>query len=109
MQLALQGEGRFWLMKIGYDAAYARCSPGQLLMLHTIGHAAAQGLRSYEMLGNAAAWTAGWTRTLRPFVRVNAYPASWPGARALFADASRALWARWQARSAAPEALGAPA
>jgi hypothetical protein len=99
MQLALQGEGRFWLMKIGYDAAYARCSPGQLLMLHTIGHAAAQGLSSYEMLGNAAAWTAGWTRTLRPFVQVRAYPASWLGARTLCADASRAAWTRWRAWS----------
>jgi hypothetical protein len=114
MQLALQGEGRFWLMKIGYDAAFARCSPGQLLMLHTIGHAAAQGLSSYEMLGNAAAWTAGWTRTLRPFVRVSVYPASWSGMRALCVDASRAsraAWARWrfQARPAAPAATGAPA
>lgn len=99
MQFALQGEGRFWLFKIGYDAAFARSSPGQLLMLHTIGHAASQGLASYEMLGNAAAWTAGWTRTLRPFVAVQAYPASWPGARALCTDAWRAARARWQARS----------
>ena len=96
MQLALEGEGRFWLMKIGYDAAYARCSPGQLLMLHTIGHAAGQGLASYEMLGNAATWTAEWTRTLRPFVRVRTYPVSWHGARALCADASRAAQARWR-------------
>jgi len=108
MQLALQGEGRFWLMKIGYDAAYARCSPGQLLMLHTIGHAASQGLMSYEMLGNAADWTAGWTRTLRPFVRVRAYPASWPSARALCADASRAAWARWQSRFGPHQLQAAP-
>jgi hypothetical protein len=108
MQLALQGEGRFWLMKIGYDAAYARCSPGQLLMLHTIGHAASQGLMSYEMLGNAADWTAGWTRTLRPFVRVRAYPASWPSARALCADTSRAVWARWQSRFGPHQLQAAP-
>jgi hypothetical protein len=55
-------------------------------MLHTIGHDASQVLVSYEMLGNAAAWTAGWTRTLRPFVTVQAYPASWPGAQALCTD-----------------------
>lgn len=109
MQFALQGEGRFWLMKIGYDAAFARCSPGQLLMLHTIGHAASQGLASYEMLGNAAAWTAGWTRTLRPFVHVRAYPASWPGARALCADAWRAARARWQATAGTNPVLGVPA
>ena len=95
MQLALQFERRFWLMKIGFDAAFARCSPGQLLMLHTIGHAAAQGLDSYEMLGSAAPWTASWTRTLRPFVRVRTYPASWVGAQALWADALGSARRRW--------------
>jgi hypothetical protein len=109
MQLALQGGGRFWLMKIGYDAAFARGSPGQLLMLHTIGHAASQGLVSYEMLGNAAAWTAGWTRTLRPFVTVQAYPASWPGAQALCTDAWRAARARWQAGAGSRQGQAAPA
>jgi len=109
MQLALQGGGRFWLMKIGYDAAFARSSPGQLLMLHTIGHAASQGLASYEMLGNAAAWTAGWTRTLRPFVAVRAYPTSWPGAQALCTDAWRAARARWQAGAGSRQGQAAPA
>ena len=98
MQLALQFERRFWLMKIGFDAAFARCSPGQLLMLHTIGHAAMQGLDSYEMLGSAAPWTATWTRTLRPFVRVRAYPASWAGARAFWVDTLGAARRRWPLR-----------
>ena len=98
MQLALQFEQRFWLMKIGFDNAFARCSPGQLLMLHTLGHAAAQGLDSYEMLGSAAPWTAHWTRTLRPFVRVRAYPVSWAGARALWEDAAQAARRRWPLR-----------
>ncbi len=109
MQLALQAEGRFWLMKIGYDAAFARCSPGQLLMLHTIGHAAAEQLDSFEMLGNAAPWTAGWTQTLRPFVQVQAYPASWAGARAVWADAVRAAGARWRAWTAPPGPEAVPA
>ena len=67
-------------------------------MLHTIGHAAAQGLDSYEMLGSAAPWTASWTRTLRPFVRVRAYPASWAGARAVWVDALGAARRRWPLR-----------
>lgn len=98
MQLAMQFERRFWLMKIGFDAAFARCSPGQLLMLHSIGHAASQGLASFELLGSAAAWTASWTRTLRPFVRVRAYPASWAGVGALGADAIAAARRRWPLR-----------
>jgi hypothetical protein len=109
MQLALQADQRFWLMKIGYDPAYARCSPGQLLMLHTIGHAAAQGLASYEMLGSAAPWTAGWTRTLRPFVRVQAYPASWAGARAAWGDVSQAAARRWRAWAGRTALLERPA
>ena len=95
MQLALQIDRRFWLLKIGFDAAFARCSPGQLLMLHTIGHAATQGLDSYEMLGSAAPWTVSWTQTLRPFVRVRTYPTSWAGAQALWADALGAARRRW--------------
>jgi len=95
MQLALQWARRFWLMKIGFDAAHARCSPGQLLMLHTIGYAASQGLDSYEMLGSAAPWTACWTPAQRPYVRVRAYPLSWAGARALWVDALEAAQRRW--------------
>lgn len=96
MQLALQYGRRFWLMKIGYDPAYARCSPGQLLMLHTIGHAAGLGLASYEMLGNTARWTADWTTTLRPFVRLRAYPASWRSVLAASAETSHAALSRWR-------------
>jgi hypothetical protein len=29
MQLAVEWSGRYWLYKIGYDEAYARCSPGR--------------------------------------------------------------------------------
>jgi CelD/BcsL family acetyltransferase involved in cellulose biosynthesis len=86
MQIAIQSEQRFWLLKIGYDPACARCSPGNLLMLHTIAYAAQQGLCSYEFLGTAAPWTMHWTKALRPFVRVRAYPASVQGMLALLQD-----------------------
>ncbi len=33
MQIAVERAQRLWLLKIGYDEEYARCSPGQLLML----------------------------------------------------------------------------
>lgn len=86
MQIAVQCLERFWLLKIGYDPSYARCSPGNLLMLHTIGYAAQRGLRSYEFLGSPAPWTTQWTQELRPYVSVNAYPASLQGASALVQD-----------------------
>jgi CelD/BcsL family acetyltransferase involved in cellulose biosynthesis len=74
MQLAVETGGRFWLLKVGYDERFARCSPGSLLLVETIRHAAARGLRSYEFLGHAEAWTRPWTRQVRPCVHLEAYP-----------------------------------
>src|SRR5262249_16919781 len=39
MQLGVEWGGRFWLLKIGFDEAFARCSPGTLLMLEMVRHA----------------------------------------------------------------------
>jgi CelD/BcsL family acetyltransferase involved in cellulose biosynthesis len=74
MQVAVETGGRFWLLKIGYDERFARCSPGSLLMLETIRHAALRELRSYEFLGNAESWTRTWTREVRPCVHLETYP-----------------------------------
>jgi CelD/BcsL family acetyltransferase involved in cellulose biosynthesis len=74
MQIAVETGGRFWLLKVGYDERFARCSPGSLLLLETIRHAAARGLRSYEFLGNAESWTRPWTREVRRCVHLEAYP-----------------------------------
>lgn len=88
MQLALESLGRFWLFKIGFDEAYARCSPGTLLMLHTIGWAAGRGLTAYELLGNVEPWIARfWTREQRDCVRLRTYPFNPAGALAFAADA----------------------
>jgi CelD/BcsL family acetyltransferase involved in cellulose biosynthesis len=89
MQIALECHDRFWLLKIGYDESYARCSPGTLLMLHSVRYAASRGLRSYEFLGGAAPWTSVWTKSLRECVVVRAYPASVPGVAALAVDTTR--------------------
>ena len=89
MQIALECHDRFWLLKIGYDDTYARCSPGTLLMLHSVRYAASRGLRSYEFLGGAAPWTSVWTKSLRECLVVRAYPASVPGLAALVFDTTR--------------------
>lgn len=89
MQLALESLGRFWLFKIGFDEAFARCSPGTLLMLHTIGWAAGRGLSAYELLGNVEPWIAQfWTRDQRDCVRLRTYPLRPGGVLALAGDAS---------------------
>ena len=62
MQMAVEDGGGLWLLKIGYDRAYGRCSPGMLLMRETIRYAAEAGLGRYEFLGCSATWTRVWTR-----------------------------------------------
>jgi len=91
MQIAVECQRRFWLLKIGYDEGVARCAPGNLLMLHTMKYAASRGLASYEFLGGATPWTAIWTKTLRLCTMVRAYPFSAAGMAALSVDGG--LWA----------------
>ena len=98
-QLAVECEGSLWLLKIGYDESYSRCSPGQLLMLESIGQSAAKGLRRYEMLGKAAAWTRFWTENERPRMKLLYYPRNLFGVTAFVRDA--AIMAGTKARSVA--------
>src|SRR5205807_9829190 len=90
--LGVESEGRFWLHKIGYDEAFAKCSPGMLLLRDTIRYAASRGLRSYEFLGAAEAWIRPWTDQLRRCVSIRAYPAGATGIAAFIADVLRAAW-----------------
>ena len=88
MQMAIESLGRYWLFKIGFDEDYERCSPGTLLMLHTIGWAAERELEAYELLGNLEPWIAiFWTREQHDCLWVRAYPFNARGAAALAADA----------------------
>jgi len=90
MQIGAQWQRRFWLLKSSYDRAYSRCSPGQLLMLHTLRHAIREGLSSYEFMGVMDDWTRLWTDRTRSYVQVRAYP---------FSAATAALLARRGVRS----------
>lgn len=101
MQMALEWQGRYWLFKIGFDEAFARCSPGSLLMLHSIGRAAERGLAAYELLGNVEPWIARfWTQDGHECVRLRAYPFNARGAAAIGGDA----WGWLRARLAAGKA-----
>lgn len=93
MQLAVEWAGRYWLYKIGYDEAYARCSPGTLLMLHALGDAAKRGLKGFELMGDAEEWIADlWTREQHECRRIRTYPFSLPGLVAGLGDGF--AWAR---------------
>ena len=60
-QLTVECGGSIWLFRIGYDEAYADCSPGNLLMMEVIRYASRQKLKSCEFLGKAEDWTRMWT------------------------------------------------
>jgi CelD/BcsL family acetyltransferase involved in cellulose biosynthesis len=94
MQLGVEWGGRFWLLKIGFDEAFSRCSPGTLLMAEMVARAAAQGLSSFELLGVSEPWTRMWTNLERPCVSLRAYPANRTGAVALATDLARAGFSR---------------
>ncbi len=93
MQLAVEFSERYWLFKIGFDERYGKCSPGTLLMLHTLGYAASRELRAYELLGNVEPWISElWTAEQRDCVRLRTYPWNVRGMFAFFTDV--AAWLR---------------
>jgi CelD/BcsL family acetyltransferase involved in cellulose biosynthesis len=85
-EIALVGGNRYWLLKIGFDERFSKCSPGMLLMEQTLRHAAELGLQSYEFMGTAADWTRRWTRKERKTYSVTIYPYTPQGAMLLVRD-----------------------
>lgn len=79
IQYAVEWGEKFWLLKIGFNEKYAKCSPGMLLMQETLTYAMNNNLKSYEFLGSSETWTRRWTQTEWQTVRVEAYPFSIKG------------------------------
>jgi CelD/BcsL family acetyltransferase involved in cellulose biosynthesis len=92
MQIAVVSAGGFWLLKIGYDEEFARCSPGNLLLSETIGSAARSGAQSFEFLGSTEEWTRVWTRHARPCIDLRFYPMRPRGLAAFLVDGPRLAW-----------------
>jgi CelD/BcsL family acetyltransferase involved in cellulose biosynthesis len=87
MQLGVIFNNRFWLLKMGYDESYARCSPGLLLMVESLRWAAEAGLEAFEMMGQEEPWTRLWTDRSHRYVSVRIYA---PGVRGLMSFAAEA-------------------
>lgn len=64
MQLAVEQDGCFWLLKMGFDESFARFSPGNLLMVESLRSARQRGCNRYELMGKSEAWNQIWTRRL---------------------------------------------
>jgi len=94
MQLAVECNDQFWLLKIGYDEEFSYCSPGNLLLRDTIKYAADRGLHSYVFLGSVEPWTAVWTSSERRCVSLRIYPVNLRGMAALAKAAGTAAYER---------------
>lgn len=90
--LGVEDAQRFWVLKIGYDEDWARCSPGIQLTMETIKYAFDRGLEAYEFLGSEEAWQAVWPRSRHAFMSLVLYPFTVPGLRGLGCDVGRFVW-----------------
>lgn len=94
-QLAIVWNGRYWLYKIGFDEAFGRCSPGNLLMHYAVGEAARAGLSAVEFMGEAEPWiTDLWPTQQHEFIHLRAYPLTPAAIGTLFRDTLNWLWTR---------------
>jgi len=91
VQIAIEHSNKFWVLKIGYDEGWARCSPGTLLMHETIRYAFERGLQSYEFLGSDQPWLHIWARGVRRCVSYRGYPFSLGSVLGLGIDVSQYL------------------
>jgi Acetyltransferase (GNAT) domain len=98
MQLAIESNNRFWLLKIGYDENFSGCSPGMLLMHETLRYAANNKLSTYEFLGSAAEWTRRWTQNERKTIAIRTYPYTVKGVALFTHDVGKYLFRKMRAK-----------
>jgi hypothetical protein len=117
--MTLVQAGRSFLLKLGYDEAFAEFSPGQQLVSEAIKDSCQRGLREFDFLGPWMEWKADWEtrvrthqwltifRPTRAGVLVHeARYTAWPVAKSLVARAKQSLadWKASRANSHAPAA-----
>lgn len=96
MQVCLVAYEKIWILKIGYDEAFRRASPGLLLMNEVIRYAHENGLVCIEFLGSAESWLDAWQPERREYGLVALYPYTLPSLLSLGQDLTGALLRRVQ-------------
>jgi CelD/BcsL family acetyltransferase involved in cellulose biosynthesis len=74
--LGLEDHGTLYLLKGGYDPAFAPFSPGRAVLGAAIAHAFRSGLRRIEFGGGTEAYKLVWTRTVTERLEVRGYAPS---------------------------------
>lgn len=92
--LGIQDARKFWVLKIGYDEEWARCSPGIQLTMETIRYAFEQGLEAYEFLGSEEPWQAMWPRRHHVLTSLLLYPMSLHGLLSFSGDLHQFVMSR---------------
>jgi CelD/BcsL family acetyltransferase involved in cellulose biosynthesis len=67
---AFNVQGRYFLVKAGYDETYSRYSPGHLLVHEVLAQGASRGLRELDFVGPAAWHETRWASQRRDHSRV---------------------------------------
>jgi CelD/BcsL family acetyltransferase involved in cellulose biosynthesis len=75
-QFDLEVGRSYYSLKIGYDPAFDRYSPGKLLTYAMVARAVSTALATYELLGSDEPWKDRWTSNFREYVRLEAYAPS---------------------------------
>lgn len=71
---SLGWEGKLYLLKPGYEPAYAPYSPSQLLCYLALQNAFASGLAEYDFLGDSDDWKLDWAKDSRPHCWLYVFP-----------------------------------
>jgi len=78
-QIAVEYADSFWVLKVGYNVKFASCSPGILLMHHTIRCAFEKNLKTFEFMGSDEPWIRIWTNAMRGYRFYRIYPITMNG------------------------------
>ncbi|HET9251882.1 MAG TPA: GNAT family N-acetyltransferase [Candidatus Eisenbacteria bacterium] len=73
VEIAFEENGRYSLLKSGYDESYRSDAPGVLIRAAAIQGAFARGLRRYDFLGKEDAWKREWTSTVEVQVQFQSF------------------------------------
>ena len=94
VQLGIEAYERLWVLKMGYDEAYSRISPGFLLTAEAVRDAINRKLTAYEFLGVAEPWEERWGAERRTHMLVLVYPSTARGVLAFLIDGTAVIQRR---------------
>jgi CelD/BcsL family acetyltransferase involved in cellulose biosynthesis len=94
MQMGIEAHRRLWLLKIGYDDQFARCSPGMLLLREVLNDMRGRDYLSLEFLGTVEPWLRVWTSLERSCISLRGYPFKVGAVTSLAKDVIHSAWNR---------------